>query len=145
MTLGPIEVLVIGFPGNRFNGQIVPEITSLIERGIITVVDAVMIQKDESGDVSFIELEQTDVDDPAIGAFAGLIHGGTNDLVSDEDLDEFAADLDVNSSAAVLVFEHTWSKGFRDAVVASGGVVVRDLRIPGMVVEEVLAAVEALG
>ena len=61
-------------------------------------------------------------------------------LVSDEDVEELVAALEPDSSAAILVFEHTWAKPFRDAVVASGGVLAANFRVPGAVVDEVLAA-----
>ncbi|HEY6633991.1 MAG TPA: DUF6325 family protein, partial [Acidimicrobiia bacterium] len=65
-----------------------------------------------------------------------------NGLLSDEDVEEFAAALEPGDSAAALVFEHTWAKPFRDAIVSSGGVLVANMRVPGMVVDEVLAAIE---
>lgn len=145
MTLGPIEVLVIGFPDNTFNGSIVPQVQSLIDRGIIAVVDAVLIRKDEGGEVTFIEFEQSGIDaDPALGAFHALMAAEVRELISEDDVAQFAAELEPNSAAAVLVFEHTWAIPFRDAVVSSGGVLLSNIRIPGLVVEEVLAAVASL-
>ena len=143
MTLGPIEVLVIGFPENRFNGHIVPEVQSLVDRGIIAVVDGLFIQKDEAGDVVVVEFEQDDLDEH-LSMFKTLIVDGVKELISDDDVAQLAADLAPNASAAVLVFEHTWAKPFRDAVVESGGVLMSNIRIPGLVVEEVLAAVASL-
>jgi hypothetical protein len=140
MTLGPIEVLVIEFPESNFNGQIIPEVRSLIDRDIIKVVDGLVIRKSLDGDVEFIELDQTGLDDK-LAAFQELLADTVHDLVSDEDVDEFARGIKPGSSGAVLVFEHTWAKPVRDAIVDSGGVLVTNLRIPGRVVEEVLAAV----
>jgi hypothetical protein len=144
MTLGPIEVLVVAFPGNEFNGRIVPEIASQVERGVISVVDAVLVLKDEAGDLTIIEVADDESDDEHIAAFASLLTGAVEDLVSSEDIDEFAAALDPNSSAMILVFEHTWAKSVRDAIVDSGGVLVRNIRVPGLVVDEVLAAMASL-
>lgn len=141
MTLGPIELLVFGFPGNRFTGGIIPEIERLVEAGTVAVVDALLIHKDEAGDVTFLELEPDDTDD-AVGRLARLV--GDLDLLGDEDVEAFAAALEPNSSAAALVFEHTWAKPLRDQIVASDGVLLTNVRIPGMVVQEVLDAVEAL-
>ena len=143
MTLGPIEVLVVGFPGNKFNGRIVPEIQALIDREIIAVVDGLLIQKDENGDVTVVEFEESGIDQN-VAALGALCSDALADLISSEDVDEFAAALEANSSAAVLVFEHTWAKPFRDAIVESGGILVNNIRIPGLVVEEVLAAVASL-
>ena len=140
--LGPIEVLVVGFPGNRFTGGILPELEALVEAGTISIVDGLFITKDADGDVTFVELDQIDenVDAAALGRFIG----SSLDLLSDDDAAEFAAALEPNSSAAALVFEHTWFKPLRDELIDSGGVLVANMRIPGLVVEEVLAAVEAL-
>ena len=143
MALGPIEVLVVGFPGNQFNGRIVPEIQSLIDREIIAVVDGLLIKKDVNGDVTVVEFEESGIDQN-VAALGALCADAVADLISSEDIDEFAAALEANSSAAVLVFEHTWAKPFRDAIVDSGGVLVNNIRIPGLVVEEVLAAVASL-
>ena len=140
--LGPIEVLVVGFPGNRFTGGILPELEALVEAGTISIVDGLFITKDADGDVTFVELDQIDENEDA--AALGRFIGSSLDLLSDDDAAEFAAALEPNSSAAALVFEHTWFKPLRDELIDSGGVLVANMRIPGLVVEEVLAAVEAL-
>ena len=140
--LGPIEVLVVGFPGNRFTGGILPELEALVDAGTISIVDGLFITKDEVGDVTFVELDQIDENEDA--AALGRFIGSSLDLLSDDDAAEFAAALEPNSSAAALVFEHTWFKPLRDELIGSGGVMVANMRIPGLVVEEVLAAVEAL-
>lgn len=139
MALGPIELLVIGFPGNEFTGGIMPEIERLVESGTITIVDAMMILKEDDGTLEFIEVQQIDAGH-SIAALNSLLSEG-NGLISDEDLEEFAVALSPGSSAAVLAFEHTWFKPLRDELVYSGGVLIADLRIPGLVVQEVLDAV----
>ena len=142
MALAPIELLVIGFPGNEFTGGILPELETLVENGVITVVDALLILKDEDGNVDFLELDQIDAgeDIAALGRF--LIEG--NGLLSDEDVEEFATALEPGSSAAALVFEHTWFKPLRDEILDSGGILLANMRVPGLVVDEVLSLVEEL-
>lgn len=81
MSLGPIEVVVLGFPGNRFTGEIRPRIADLVERDIVTVIDALFITRDEDGSVGFLELEQL-VDDPEIAALNGLL-SSRRDLLAD--------------------------------------------------------------
>jgi len=137
MALGPIEVLVVGFPGNRFNGEIIPEIQQLVESGTISVVDGLFVLKDEDGAIELLEFEQLDSNDDA-SRLATLLDQ-VDSLISAEDIDELTATLEPNSSAAVLVFEHTWAKPFRDAIISSGGVLAADLRIPGAAVEQLLA------
>ena len=142
MALGPIELLVIGFPGNRFTGGILPEIERLIDDGVITVVDALLIYKDDAGDVEIVELDQVDAgqDVAALNKFLDESNG----LISDEDMEGFADALEPGSSAAALAFEHTWFKPLRDELVCSGGILLANMRIPGLVVDEVLTAVAAL-
>ena len=142
MPLAPIELLVIGFPGNEFTGGILPELETLVENGVITVVDALLIMKEEDGTVAFLEFDQIDTDE-AIAAFGRLLFEG-NGLLSDEDVEEFAAALEPGSSAAALVFEHTWFKPLRDEIRDSGGVLLANMRVPGLVVDEVLSLVEEL-
>jgi hypothetical protein len=138
MTLGPIEVIVAGFPGNRFNGKIMPALQSLVDRDIVSVVDGLLIMKDDEGVITFVELEEIDANDDA-AALAGLLDQ-TDGLLSDEDVEELATALEPNSSAAALVLEHTWAKPLRDAIVDSDGVLIANFRVPGLVVQEVLDA-----
>ncbi len=136
MALGPIEVLVIGFPGNRFNGEILPELERLVETNTIAIVDGLFIQKDTAGEVVFLELGEAEADE-SVARLAALLDQ-VESLLSDEDVDELAAGLEPESSAAILVFEHTWAKPLRDAIVGSGGVLAANFRVPGMVVDELL-------
>jgi hypothetical protein len=142
MALGPIEVIVVGFPGNRFNGEILPELERLVESGTISIVDGLFLRKDGDGEVEFFELGDVGSDE-SVARLAGLLDE-VEALINDEDVAELAAALDPDSSAAMLVFEHTWAKPFRDAIVASGGVLAANFRVPGMVVDELLGELAAL-
>jgi hypothetical protein len=138
----PIELLVIGFPDNDFSGGILPELETLVKNGVITVVDALLIVKEEDGTVDFLELDQIDAG-LEIAALNNLLVEG-NGLLGDEDVADFAEALPPGSSAAALVFEHTWFKPLRDELVDSGGVLLANMRVPGLVVDEVLLAVAEL-
>jgi uncharacterized membrane protein len=142
VALAPIELLVIGFPGNQFTGGILPELEALVENGIITVVDALLIVKEEDGTVDYLELDQIDAGEDI--AALGRLLTDANGLLSDEDVEEFAAALEPGSSAAALVFEHTWFTPLRNELLDSGGLLLANVRIPGLVVDEVLAAVAEL-
>lgn len=142
MALGPIEVLVVGFPGNQFNGQIIPELEKLIDTDTISVVDGLLVRKDADGEVSFTEFDELGAN--ADATKLAEIMDQVDSLISDEDINELVSALEPNSSAAILVFEHTWSKPFRDAIVDSGGVLVANFRVPGLVVEELLAELAEL-
>ena len=132
MGVGPVEYMVVAFPGNKFNGQIAPALKDLIDSGTIRVIDLAFVLKDDDGSVVGAELE--DVDSEVFQAFQSLAieRGG---LLNDDDLIEIGDALEPNSSAAVLVWEDLWAKQFADAVADSGGVLVDIARIPRDVVQ----------
>lgn len=140
MALGPIEVVVIAFPGNRFNGQILPELGRLLDAGTISIVDGLLITKDEAGSTTFVEIDEEGLGDD-VARLAQLVDR-FDELISDEDVEELAAELDPDSSAAVLVFEHTWVVPLRNAIADSGGVLAANIRVPREVVDDVMAALE---
>ncbi|HEY5890471.1 MAG TPA: DUF6325 family protein [Acidimicrobiia bacterium] len=140
MGLGPVELLFIRFPGSQFNGGILPALIDVVDRNIVSIIDCLLVTKTPDGDIELLEIEDVDAN-PDVKKLQQYI-AGVNGLISDEDIDEFAWALEPGDSAAALVFEHTWVKPFRDAVVGSGGELVADIRIPGMVADEVLAALE---
>ena len=136
MSLGPIEILVVGFPDNQFTGEIAPALAELVESGLIRVIDLVFVAKDAEGDVVGIEL--SDLDDSVGSAFSPHVEEPSG-MLSDEDIEDLGADLAPNSSAAILLFEHVWATKFQQAVVGSGGELLASIRIPKEVVDEVLA------
>jgi len=138
MSVGPIEVIVVEFPGNRFNGKILPELRRLVDAGTIRIVDGLLLSRGEREDITILEIDQV-TGDPDLTALAELFD--TMDaLISDEDVDVLSESLEPNSSAAILVFEHTWAIPFRDAILDSGGVLATAIRIPADVVDNVIAA-----
>ncbi|WP_022888979.1 DUF6325 family protein [Agromyces italicus] len=141
MTLGPVEILVLAFPENNFSGQILPELAKVVDDETITIIDGLFVRKDADGAVAFFEFEELGASSE-VAAIVDVIDR-TDGLISDEDVAELTETLEPNSSAAILVFEHTWVKPLRDAIVAAGGQQIDSIRVPGVVVEEVLAAVAA--
>jgi Family of unknown function (DUF6325) len=121
MTLGPLEYTVIGFEGNRFNGEIAKEINAVIDSGTIALVDLVFITKDIDGNARSLELDNKD--DPRFAGFAGMLEGLTG-LLTEEDIDKVAAELDANTSALVIMFEHRWAVRLKEAMAAAGGFLV---------------------
>ncbi|MET0629054.1 MAG: DUF6325 family protein [Acidimicrobiia bacterium] len=137
MAIGPVEILVVGFPGNHFNGEIAPALGELVESGQIRVIDLVFIAKDAEGDVVAIELNE--LDDTLTVAFQPHVDEPSG-MISEEDIEDLGADLPPDSSAAILLFEHVWATKFRDAVVDSGGELLASIRIPKEVVDEIVGA-----
>ena len=140
MTLGPLEYTVIGFDGNRFNGEIAKEIGAVVEKGIIALVDVVMISKDINGSAAVIEIDAKD--DPEFQSFAGLLDG-TMGLLTAEDVDTIAEALPSNTSALVLLFEHRWAVAIKEAIGAAGGVLISRTTVQPEILELVNAELDA--
>ena len=137
MDIGPVEILVVAFPGNQFTGEIAPALADLVESGLIRVIDLVFVTKDADGTVVGIEL--SDLDEATGAAFQPHVEEPSG-LLADEDIEDLGAELEPNSSAAILLFEHVWATRFRDAVIDSGGQLVAAVRIPKEVIDEVVGA-----
>ena len=135
--LGPVDWLVLEFPGSRFSGEIAPILDGLVENDTIRVLDLVMVRKAEDGSLDFFEL--SDLDDDEIGGLRAY-ETELALLLSEEDMTSVAAAIDPGSTAAVLVWENLWAAPFGSAVRRAGGQMVATGRIP---VQALLAAIEA--
>ncbi|HEY4964287.1 MAG TPA: DUF6325 family protein [Candidatus Saccharimonadales bacterium] len=124
--LGPVDYIAVGFKGNNFNGEIIDELQKVIDKNLIRIIDLLFILKDETGQVSIIELENMPAE--IVSAF-NLDANSIEGLLSQEDAEAVAADLENNSSAGVLVFEHLWAKGFKQSVANANGVLLAEGRI----------------
>ncbi len=142
MTLGPLEYIVVGFEGNRFDGSIAREIGKVVENGTIRLVDVVFVARDAAGDALILELDAKD--DPRFASFAPLLADRMG-LLTPEDLAEVAASLPPDTSGLVMLFEHRWAVGVKEAMEAAGGFLVARTVIPPEVLEEVNAELEAAG
>jgi uncharacterized membrane protein len=135
MALGPLEILVVSFPGSQFTGEVTPALEELVETGLIRVIDLVFVTKGTDGAVVGVELSE--LDEATGAAFRPHIEQPSG-LLSDEDIEDLGASLAAGSSAAILLFEHVWATRFRDAVLGSGGELVASIRIPKEAVDEVV-------
>jgi len=140
MAIGPVEYILIGFPGNKFNGEIAPELAKLIDGGTIRILDLVFIMKDADGNVEALDFE--DHDDVAL--FHAL-DGEVGGMISEEDIEYAASALEPNSSAALLIWEDLWAKPFVDALRNSGAVLLEGARIPHDLIELAEAELTAAG
>jgi Family of unknown function (DUF6325) len=140
MTLGPMEYIVIGFDGNRFDGSIAKEIEKVVEKKIIRLVDVVFIARDAAGEPVVLEVDNKD--DPRFASFAPLLADRMG-LFTPEDLVEIAGTLPLNTSGLALLFEHRWAEDLKDALAAAGGFLVDRVVIPPEVLAEVSAEIEA--
>ena len=134
--MGPIDYILVEWPGRQPNGEVAPHLVDLVDRGLIRIIDLAFITKDEDGTVAGLELADLGGEVTELAIFEGAPSG----LLSDEDIGEAAGALEPGTSAALLVFENSWAGPFAAAVRRSGGQLVASGRIP---VEAILAALDA--
>jgi hypothetical protein len=135
-AIGPVDVALIRFAGNEFNGDVAPALAELHDSGIVRIIDLAFVRKELDGTASFVELEDADVSDAFKGVYADQF-----DLLNDEDLTAMADALEAGASALVVVWENSWAARLASAVRGSHGTLVAQERIPR---ENVLRAIAAL-
>jgi uncharacterized membrane protein len=137
VAFGPIEMLMIRFPGDQISDDLVPAMTELVNEGLVHIVDLLFIRKDAGGSVAVFELG--DLTPDLADQYAPLLTDVT-ELLNQEDAYELAESLENGSSAGIMLFENVWATRFAQAVRASNGEVLLSQRIPNNVIEEVIAA-----
>ncbi len=139
--IGPVEYMIVSFPGNRFTGEIAPALAKLVEANTIRIIDLAFVSKDADGAVAGFEL--SDVDEEVRRGLEALGLEATG-LLGEEDLTDAGAELEPNSSAALLLWEDVWAAELADALRQAGGELLAIGRIPHDVVmearEQLLAA-----
>jgi hypothetical protein len=138
MTIGPLEYIIVGFPGNKFTGDIAPALAKLVDSNTIRILDLIFIAKDAAGDVVAFEFDELD----ELGVF-GELEGEVGGLLTPDDVAHAAAGLEPNSSAALLIWEDVWASEFVAAVRDSGGILLEGGRIPHDLVEAAFADLPA--
>ena len=131
MAVGPVDVYIIGFPGNKFSGRIVPAIMDLTDSGTIRVLDLLFVMKDADGVVTTIEAADIDEEGTAFLAIDVTQPGA----LGDEDAEEVADDLPANSSALLIAYENLWVGKVVEALREADAVLIDSIRIPADVVE----------
>ncbi len=147
MTMGPVQMLVIGFEGNNFTGEIIPELQKLKEHDIVRLVDLLFVMKDDNGEIAILQASDLSEDEAmqfgaTIGALVGLGVDGEEGAeagavagaealedghVFDEEQAWAVADTIPNgTSAAIALLEHVWAIPFRDKIQRAGGVLLAD-------------------
>jgi uncharacterized membrane protein len=140
MTFGPIDFIVVGFPGNKFSGKIIPALRELVANGTIRILDIVFVKKDAQGAIQSFEFAALG---PEEAALFDHIEGEINNVISDTDIQAAAAALANNSSAGLILWENTWAERFKEAVLQSDGQLLAYGRVPNDFVEAALAAASA--
>lgn len=135
---GPVDWMVVEFPGPDFGkGELAPLLAGYIDRGLVRVLDLVLLRKDDDGTIEPFEL--SDLQEAEIGGLRSL-ETGLAMLLSEQDVIDLAETMQPGTSAALLVWENLWAAPFGAAVRHAGGQLVASGRIP---IQAVLAAIEA--
>ena len=129
--IGPVEYLIVAFPGNQFRGEIAPALADLVEAGTIRIIDVAFASKDENGEAAAFELSDLD---PEVREGIENLGAEAGGLFNEDDLMAAAEELDPNSSAALLVWENVWAKPVAAAIRDAGGELYDYDRIPHEVV-----------
>jgi hypothetical protein len=130
--IGPVDYLIVAFPGNQFKGEIAPALADLVEAGTIRIIDLAFVGKNADGEVVAFEL--TDIDPEVRAGFekAGV---EVNGLFNEDDLQAAGEELEPNSSAALLVWENVWAREVAQAMRNAGGEILDFDRLPHDVVQ----------
>ena len=136
--LGPIDLVVIGYPADApKTGDAVPILLDLVERGIIRVLDALVVIKDADG--SFSGFNVADLDQDRIGDLTAFA-GATTGLIGDDDVKLAADEIEPGTAAAMILYENRWAAAFVSAVRRNGGELIAFERIH---VSDLIAALDA--
>lgn len=144
MSTGPIDLVVIGFPGNQFKGEILPEIQRVVDAGIVRLLDILLAIRIGDDPVRILEINE--VEDEGLKRFTPVASDMTG-ILTEQDAYALSAGIEPNSSVALLLFEHLWSTRVSDAIEAAGGQLIMNERLPRAVVQELVdeAAAGAAG
>jgi Family of unknown function (DUF6325) len=135
--MGPIDYLVVEFPGSRMTGEGLPLLVDLVDRGIIRILDLVFVKKELDGSVKGMAV--TDLDHDGRLDLA-VFEGASSGLLDEDDIEQASGVLEPGSSAGILVYENVWAGPFAAALRRGGGQLVASGRIP---VQALLAAIDA--
>lgn len=136
--IGTIDYVVVEFPGQVFNGDLAPDLIDLVDRGLVRIIDLLLLHKDQDGIVTAVELEEAPAEE------AGLlvtVERGFPGLLPDEDIAAAGEALEPDTSAALIVWENLWVAPLATAIRRRGGQLVASGRIP---IAEVLESIEAI-
>jgi uncharacterized membrane protein len=130
--IGPVELIMIDFDGNNFNGEVAPALFDLVDRGIVRIIDLSVIIKDADGNALIYEAQELS---PEVAEALGRLSADVAGLLSEEDILDLAAEMPENTTALTMLVEHKWATDFAQAVRNSGGELVMAQRIPGDLVD----------
>jgi len=132
--MGPVDYLVVEFPGSRLPG--LPLLADIVDRGTIRILDLAFVRKERDGTVEQLALAQVvDDDNQELAVFDGAASG----LLAPDDIVDAGRALEPDSTAVILVYENTWAAPLAVALRRGGGQLVASARIP---VQAIVAALD---
>jgi hypothetical protein len=141
IELGPVDYLVVEFPGNKMTGEGLPLLVDLVEKDIIRILDLVFIRKDLDGSVSAFEIADFDGDGQLDLA---VFEGASSGLIGEDDKSRAGEVIQAGSSAGILLYENRWAGPFIGALRRSGAELVASGRIPANDLIDALESAEAV-
>ncbi len=132
-VMGPVDYLIVGFPGNNFSGKIAPELSALENKGLIRVIDLVFVYKDTNGKI--LTTEAKDLAGEAGVAYAAFARN-TMEWFYEGDINALASTLPNNSSALLLLYENVWAVSFKKALLEADAELIDMGRIPPDAIEK---------
>jgi len=139
-VMGPVDYLILKFPGNKFSGKIIPEIADLVQNGIIRVIDLVLVIRDAAGELTIVEAKDLEGE---MGAAYRELARHTDEWFSEADIEVFAEGLAKNSSAALLLFENVWAIRFKQSLMNADAELIDMGRIPPETIEKAEKKIKA--
>ncbi|MET7451999.1 DUF6325 family protein [Streptomyces sp. NPDC005574] len=138
--VGPIDYLVVEFPGNRMTGEGFPLLVDLVDRGLIRILDLLFVRKEEDGSVTGMEIADLTGDGELDLA---VFEGASSGLLDQDDIAEAGTALQPGSSAGILVYENLWAAPFATALRRGGARMVASGRIPVPALLDTLESLDA--
>jgi hypothetical protein len=135
MSYGPIDFVALEFKTDQLTGESLPALLELVQQQIVRVIDLVIILKDQAGGIQVLEIEELA---PDILAVFDPLQFEISGIIQVEDIETIAAEMEDNTTAALLLIENLWAIKFGEAVVRASGRMVMYNRIPFEVVNETL-------
>jgi hypothetical protein len=132
----PAELVLVEFPGNKFEGEIIDELGRLVEAGTITVLDALLIRKDADGTAEWFEANE--VDDSGLADLVGDAAG----FLAEDDVNAVVDELEPNSSVGMMLFEHSWARQLTGAINRANGRLIDSQRVPAAALNEIAKLID---
>jgi len=135
--LGPIDYLIVEYPGSKMTGEALPLLVDLVDRGLIRILDLLFVRKADDGSVTAVNLADLDGDGTLDLA---MFEGASSGLLDQSDVDDAGGVLDPGSSAAILLYENRWAAPFAAALRRSGAQLVARGGVP---IDALVASLDA--